>query len=47
MIQTFSSAIIVEALLKEFEENDITYDLQDVREIQLPDLRLPWSEQIS
>lgn len=47
VIQTFSSAIIVEALLKEFEENDITYDLQDVREIQLPDLRLPWSEQIS
>lgn len=47
VIQMFSSAIVVEALLKEFEENGIAYDLQDVRKLQLPNLRLPWSDYYS
>lgn len=44
VIQPFSSPIYVEAFLKELEENGITYDLQDVTKLELPNIRLPWCE---
>ena len=44
VIQPFSTPIYVNAFLKELEENGITYDLQDVHELDLPNIRLPWSE---
>ena len=44
MIQPFSSPIYVEAFLKELEDNDITYDLQDIMKLELPNIKLPWSE---
>lgn len=43
-IQTFSSPIFVNAFLKELEENGIVYDLQDVNELILPNIKLPWTE---
>lgn len=44
IIQPFSSPIYVEAFLKELEDNGITYDLQDVMKLELPNIKLPWSE---
>ncbi len=41
-IQPFKSHLYVNAFLKELEENGITYDLQDVMKLDLPDTRLPW-----
>lgn len=43
-LQKFSSPIIVNAFLKELEENGIEYDLQDVNALELPSVRLPWTE---
>ena len=43
-LQTFSSPIFVNAFLKELSENGIVYDLQDVSEIELPNIELPWTE---
>lgn len=43
-MQPFSSPIYVEAFLKELDENEITYDLQDVNPLELPNIKLPWSE---
>ena len=43
-IQPFSSPLFVNAFLKELEDNDITYDLQDVAVLDVPNIRLPWSE---
>ena len=43
-IQPFSSPLIVNAFLKELEDNGITYDLQDVSVLDVPNIRLPWSE---
>ena len=42
--QAFSSPIYVNAFLKELDENGITYDLQDVNLLELPNVKLPWSE---
>ncbi len=42
-LQTFSSPVFVNAFLKELEENGIVYDLQDVNELELPNIKLPWS----
>lgn len=42
-LQKFSNPIIVNAFLKELEENGIVYDLQDVNELDLPNIELPWS----
>ena len=42
-LQTFSNPIFVNAFLKELEENGIVYDLQDVNELQLPNIQLPWT----
>lgn len=42
--QTFSSPVYVNAFLAELEENGITYDLQDVKKLELPNIRLPWSK---
>lgn len=41
-IQPFKSPLYVNAFLKELEENDITYDLQDVMQLDMPDIKLPW-----
>lgn len=41
-IQPFGSQLFINAFLKELEENGITYDLQDVMRLDLPDIRLPW-----
>jgi hypothetical protein len=43
-LQTFSSPIFVNAFLNELEENGIVYDLQDVNELELPNIKLPWTE---
>ena len=43
-LQTFSSPVFVNAFLKELDENGIVYDLQDVNELELPNIRLPWTE---
>ncbi len=42
-IQPFSSPVIVNAFLKELEDNGITYDLQDVTALDVPNIQLPWS----
>jgi hypothetical protein len=31
------------SFLKELKENGIVYDLQDVNELELPNIKLPWS----
>ncbi len=43
-LQTFSSPVVVNAFLKELEENGIKYDLQDVNELELPNIILPWTQ---
>ena len=42
-LQSFSSPVIVNAFLKELDENGIIYDLQDVNELKLPNIKLPWT----
>lgn len=42
--QPFSSPIFLNAFLKELEENGILYDMQDVNKLELPNIRLPWTE---
>lgn len=44
LIQPFSSPLLVNAFLSELEDNGITYDLQDVSALDVPNIRLPWSE---
>ena len=34
----------VNAFLKELEDNGIVYDLQDVNKLELPNIKLPWTE---
>ena len=43
-ILPFSSPIIVNAFSKELEDNGITYDLQDVTVLDVPNIQLPWSK---
>ena len=43
-LQMYSDPVFVNAFLKELEENGIEYDLQDVNDLVLPDIRLPWTE---
>ena len=43
-LQTFESPVIVNAFLKELEENGIVYDLQDVHPLELPNIKMPWTE---
>ena len=43
-LQTFSSPVFVNSFLKELEENGIVYDLHDVNELELPNIKLPWTE---
>lgn len=42
-VQPFSSPVFVNAFLRELDENGITYDLLDVKPLELPNIRLPWS----
>lgn len=44
-LQPFSNPVFVNAFLKELDENGIVYDLQDVNELELPNIKLPWTEQ--
>ena len=34
----------IKKIIKELDENGITYDLQDVNPLELPNIKLPWSE---
>ena len=43
-LQPFSSPIYVNAFLRELEDNGIKYDLQDMMKLDLPNIKLPWSE---
>lgn len=43
IIQPFSSPIFVNAFLRKLEDNNINYDLQDVSDLYLPNIRLPWT----
>lgn len=43
-MQPFSSTIYLNSFLKELEDNDITYDLQDVMDLDIPNVFLPWTE---
>ncbi len=43
-LQSFSSPVFVNAFLEQLEENGIVYDLRDVMELDLPNIRLPWTE---
>ena len=43
-LQRFSSPVYVNAFLEELEENGIVYDLQDVNDLDLPNIKLPWAE---
>ena len=43
-LQKFSNPLYVNAFLKELEDNGIVYDLQDVQELDLPNIKLPWTE---
>ena len=42
-LQTFSSSVFVNAFVKELDENGIVYDLQDVNELELANIKLPWT----
>ena len=42
-LQSFSSPVIVNSFLKELDESGIIYDLQDVNELELPNIQLPWT----
>jgi len=42
-LQSFSNPVFVNAFLKELDENGIVYDLQDVNELDLPNIVLPWT----
>ena len=41
-MQPFSDPVYLNSFLKELDDNDITYDLQDVMELEIPDVALPW-----
>ncbi len=41
-LQPFKSPLHVNAFLKELEDNDITYDLQGVMNLEMPAVKLPW-----
>ena len=43
-LQTFQNPLFVNAFLRELEENGIVYDLQDVNDLELPNIELPWSK---
>ena len=42
-IQVFSSPVFVNAFLQELEDHGIRYDLQDVKKLELPNIKLPWT----
>ena len=43
-VQPFTSPIYVNAFLRELDENGIEYDLKDVNELELPNVKVPWIE---
>lgn len=43
-LQKFSNPLFVNAYLKELEDNEVVYDLQDVQKLDLPNIKLPWTE---
>ena len=40
--QPFRSPLYLNAFLSELDENGITYDLQDVNQLDIPDIGFPW-----
>ena len=42
-IQHFSNPICVNAFLSGPDDNGIVYDLKDVRDMELANVRLPWA----
>ena len=42
-LQTFSNPVFVNAFLKELDDNGIVYDMQDVNDIELANIKLPWN----
>ena len=43
-VQPFTSPMYVNAFLRELDENGIEYDLKDVNELELPNVKVPWIE---
>ena len=41
-MQPFSSPIYLNAFLKELDDHHITYDLQDIMDLEIPNVALPW-----
>ena len=44
IIQPFSDPLYINGFLQELEQNGIAYDLHDPVKLQLPNIKLPWSE---
>ena len=44
LIQPFSDPVYVNGFLQELKENGISCGFRDVRELELPNIKLPWSE---
>ena len=44
ILQTFENPVFVNAFLPELEQNGIVYDLQDVNELEQPNIKLLWTE---
>lgn len=44
-MQPFSSPAYLNSFLKELDDNDITYDMQDVMVLEIPTVALPWLKQ--
>ena len=43
-LQTFSNPVFVNAFMCELDENGIVYDLQDVNELKLANIKVPWAK---
>lgn len=43
-MQPFANPLYLKAFLKELDDNNIVYDLQDVLPLEIPDTKLPWFE---
>jgi hypothetical protein len=43
-IQPFSDPLYVNGFLQELKENGVAYEIQDVKKLTLPNIKLPWSD---
>ncbi|MBQ9869943.1 MAG: hypothetical protein IJM32_09830 [Ruminococcus sp.] len=44
IIQPFSDPVYVNGFLQQLKENGVAYEHLGVRELTLPNIKLPWSE---